>query len=247
MDLVLVALAVADIIVFAQEFKEHRWSLKAKLEAVALGLLLALGLGDWHLHSLATKHDLAQAKQIEEANKLASDARANAESLRKDVEPFLVMAKASYPQLDPRLALGRLANEIEGLRQRTNQLETNTAMRDLGSRAAEISAELKRAPKGFASITYPSNDPEAEQFAMQLSQALESANWKTSLTGLTNAPESYGLGLFMRDTKSPPAFAAALAQALGNAKVAFGTRDDNSLEDAKMTIAVGHRMSMRPR
>jgi hypothetical protein len=140
MALTLIGLGVADVVAFALEWRTHRkWTRTAVAESVGLALLVILGLGDWYLGELNTRHEQvteqqartkndalhaelaaarSEANRAHEESKLAQvdseAAHEEATQLRKDVAPILMMARTRYPNFGIREALAQITSDLEG-------------------------------------------------------------------------------------------------------------------------------------
>jgi hypothetical protein len=140
---VMIALSFADVVAFVFEWREHRkWTRTAKAEAFALVLFVALGLGDWHVMSLQERREqLAEQKAYAETVKVTANVDAlKADLARRDEElaPFIKLAESSYPNADVPTGLGKLASEVDGLR---DQVAKEGASSDAFKKVTELSEE----------------------------------------------------------------------------------------------------------
>jgi hypothetical protein len=215
---VLIALSLADVVAFTIEWCEHRrWTRAAKAEAFALLLFVVLGLGDWHVVSLQeAREQIAEQRARSEAQQVGANVDALKSDLaRRDQElaPFIKLAQAKYPAVDPHTGLGRLAADVDGLRAEVKeaQAQVDEANRALAKTAQRLAprhlttdqrgqlTELARAQgiQGVNLFRY-GGDPEILAIDDEIFSALTGARWRVTPMDGTEARVVTGIMVEIR-------------------------------------------------
>ena len=194
------------------------------------------------------------ADREEEAKKDRAELKQKIDELQVRIDPFLAIAAARYPDLEPEKALERLADDVKELRQRTEQLDVRTrklAARDFFRPLSPelrhfVVANLKQIPIRFpqrkisVSVSVETGHTGRQRVAKELvtilkDGGLDAAGPTSMMIFSSGVLPAVTMELNPTDEDVARALAGALNPFL---KVTFSGRKKDEIEVGKITIGL---------
>lgn len=170
------------------------------------------------------------------------------ETLQERLDPFLKLARARYPQLDERHALGKLEKDVEALELRAAQLEERMRPRHLSAAQRNaLIAGLGRGPKGAVTLMAVKMDQEATTFANELGSALHAAGFNVMpYSGPLILSMPPGVWISAPPAEEVPRHAYALKQALNSVDISCDISTNPQVPPSSLLLGVGQNNEVRP-
>jgi hypothetical protein len=164
---------------------------------------------------MAANEEKAKADRQELLNQI--------ESIDEQLEPFIQLARESYPGIPPESALAKLRGDLESLESRTVGLEQRTSPRHLpATQASRISSKLRSQPQRKVLVQFDPTDLEAKTYGQQLAAAVASGGWSIETFELMAIDPTPGVHVFARDNDQAKATATLLHSLLTEAGIQSG-------------------------
>lgn len=168
-------------------------------------------------NDLLLKSNEAHLKSNEESEESRKKLLQANETLQGALSPFQEIAERIYPAVEQSAALAMLRQEMDELAERTEDIDSRTANRQLDdNQRAILSKFLAQREAGSVRIRSPMGDHEAQSFAKELADAIAASGWSIDLLGQSvwTAPiEGIIISVGTKDEAETPADAKILFSA----------------------------------
>lgn len=156
------------------------------------------------------------------------------------LQPFIDLARESYPTASEAEALDKLRGEIEDVRAHAHEIERKAAPRKLTpSQRSRLASSLREASVATVEIQYDPTDSEAAVYGRQLASALRLGGWAVEEFPLMALGPLPGLHIFYKDNPRSVEVGRQLNDALAVAGVTPIGRLSDAPSDWDVRLYVG--------
>ena len=163
-----------------------------------------------------------------------------------------ILNKILLNQLDPEVVNGKLDEILKGvsdIRQSVNKLQEKDAPWVLSDdQKQKLVAALKNSGKIYTvPIWYSPNDPRSNEFAKEVSAAIDLAGWTAKPVIHILMQDAAGVFIGVRDaTKPAPEAALILQRALETASISSNGESREDLKDGEFELYIGQKPTGEP-